>query len=118
MVARIHAGGKSFGGLVSYLTEEDGKQPKKGGRVGFVAVENLVTRDPLAAARVMSGTAYDAPRPEAVVRRVREGVGSSPSRSTTTRSTGALTSPVRTGPRYGRRSRPALMTSAWPGARR
>ena len=65
MVARIHAGGKSFGGLVSYLThdktEEDGKQPETRGRVGFVDVENLVTRDPLAAARVMAGTAYDAP---------------------------------------------------------
>ena len=64
MVARIHSGGKSFGGVVSYLMHdktEAGKQPKTSDRVGFVAVENLVTRDPLTAARVMAGTAYDAP---------------------------------------------------------
>ena len=64
MVPRIHAGGKSFGGIVEYLTHDartpDDPHPTTGERVGWYAVENLSACQPREAAAVMRGTARDA----------------------------------------------------------
>ena len=64
MVPRIHAGGKSFGGIVDYLTHDartpDDPHPTTGERVGWYSVENLSACQPREAAAVMRGTARDA----------------------------------------------------------
>ena len=64
MVPRIHAGGKSFGGLVEYLTHDAAipgdRHPNTGERVGWVAVENLPDCQPRTVAAVMHATARDA----------------------------------------------------------
>ena len=64
MVPRIHAGGKSFGGLVEYLTHDAAipgdRHPTTGERVGWVAVENLPDCQPRTVAAVMRATARDA----------------------------------------------------------
>ena len=64
MVPRIHAGGKSFGGLVEYLTHDAAipgdRHPTTGERVGWVEVENLPDCQPRTVAAVMRATARDA----------------------------------------------------------
>ena len=64
MVPRIHAGGKSFGGLVEYLTHDAAipgdRHPNTGERVGWVEVENLPDCQPRTVAAVMRATARDA----------------------------------------------------------
>lgn len=64
MVPRIHAGGKSFSGVVAYLTHDAGtpdeRRPKTAERVGLVELENLPECRPATAARIMAGTAREA----------------------------------------------------------
>lgn len=64
MVPRIHVGGKSFAGVVQYLTHDAAipgdRHPTTGERVGWVAVENMADCQPREAAVVMRGTARDA----------------------------------------------------------
>lgn len=64
MVPRVHAGGGSFSGLVSYLTHDagvpDDRRPKTAERVGLVELENLPECRPGTAARIMAGTAREA----------------------------------------------------------
>ena len=64
MVPKIHKGGRSFVGVVAYLTHDahtaDDRRPESSERVGFVHVENLPACDPEMAARIMRGTARDA----------------------------------------------------------
>ena len=64
MVPRIHAGGKSFGGIVEYLTHDAAipgdRHPTTGARVGWVEVENLPDCQPRTVAAVMRATARDA----------------------------------------------------------
>ena len=64
MVPRIHAGGKSFGGIVEYLTHDAAipgdRHPNTGERVGWVEVENLPDCQPRTVAAVMRATARDA----------------------------------------------------------
>lgn len=64
MVPRIHAGGKSFSGVVAYLTHDAGtldeRRPKTAERVGMVELENLPECRPATAARIMAGTAREA----------------------------------------------------------
>lgn len=64
MVPRIHAGGKSFSGVVAYLTHDsrtpDERHPKTSERVGFVELENLPECEASTAARIMAGTAREA----------------------------------------------------------
>ena len=64
MVPRIHAGGKSFSGLVEYLTHDAAipgdRHPNTGERVGWVEVENLPDCQPRTVAAVMRATARDA----------------------------------------------------------
>ena len=64
MVPRIHAGGRSFGGVVQYLTHDAAipgdRHPKTGERVGWYVVENLPDCEPREAAAMMRGTARDA----------------------------------------------------------
>ncbi len=64
MVPRIHAGGKSFSGLVACLTHDAGtpaeRRPKTAARVGMVELENLPDCEAATAARIMAGTVRDA----------------------------------------------------------
>lgn len=64
MVPRVHAGGGSFSGLVSYLTHDagvpDDRRPETAERVGLVELENLPECRPGTAARIMAGTAREA----------------------------------------------------------
>ena len=64
MVPRIHAGGKSFSGIVEYLTHDAAipgdRHPNTGERVGWVEVENLPDCQPRTVAAVMRATARDA----------------------------------------------------------
>ena len=64
MVPRVHAGGKSFSGVVAYLTHDagmpDDRRPQTAARVGMVALENLPACPAATAARIMAGTARDA----------------------------------------------------------
>ena len=64
VVPRIHAGGKSFSGVVAYLTHDAGtadeRRPKTAERVGLVELENLPACRPATAARIMAGTAREA----------------------------------------------------------
>ncbi len=64
MVPRIHAGGKSFSGLVACLMHDAGtpaeRRPKTAARVGMVELENLPACPAATAARIMAGTARDA----------------------------------------------------------
>ena len=64
VVPRIHAGGKSFSGVVAYLTHDAGtpaeRRPKTDERVGMVERENLPECRPATAARIMAGTAREA----------------------------------------------------------
>ena len=61
MVPRIHAGGKSFSGIVEYLTHDAAipgdRHPNTGERVGWVEVENLPDCQPRTVAAVMRATA-------------------------------------------------------------
>ena len=87
MVPRIHAGGKSFSGVVAYLTHDTGtpseRRPKPAERVGLVELENLPECRPATAARIMAGTAREADTLKQLADSQHPRAGSSTSRCTT-----------------------------------